>query len=228
MGEGICEGSESRMGGEMNGSKVIIEKGEVVKGKLLRTYVGGEAVVKIYEHAVEKTRRVKRYRVIELDELLRKRRTRNEVRLMHLARKQGVATPLILDVEGDTIVMERIAGKPVRECMSEDVCREIGRSVARMHNAGIVHGDVTPMNMILRDGRIYFVDFGLAFSDRDVEPKGVDVHVFFESLKAYFEDWKRLKEAFIEGYLEVGSEEVIKRAEEIAERGRYVKRVSQV
>ena len=206
---------------------VVLEKGEVVRGKLIRACVGGEAIVKIYEHAVEKTRKVKRYRVKELDELLRKRRTRSEVRLMHLARKLGVATPLILDVEGDTIVMERIVGKPVRDCMSEEICREIGRSVAKMHNAGIVHGDVTPMNMILSNGRIYFVDFGLAFADNDVEPKGVDVHVFFESLKAYFEDWERLKKAFVEGYLEVGSREVIERAEEIAERGRYVKRVSQ-
>ncbi len=207
---------------------VVLKEGEVVKGRLIKTYIGGEAVVNIYENAVEKIRRVKRYRVRELDELLRKRRTKSEVRLMHLARKQGVATPIVLDVDGDTVVMERIDGVPVRECMSEEICREIGRSVARLHNAGIVHGDVTPMNMILKHGRVYFVDFGLAFADSDVEPKGVDVHVFFESLKAYFEDWERLKRAFIEGYLEIGDEEVIRRAEEIAERGRYIKRVSQV
>ena len=206
----------------------IVEKGEVIKGRLLWTYFGGEAIVRIYENVVEKERRPKRYRIRELDDVLRKKRTRTEVRLMNLARRYGVATPIVLDVRDYTIVMERIDGIPVREIMNEEICREIGRSLAKMHSANIVHGDVTPMNMIYMDEKIYFVDFGLAFVDTDVEPKGVDVHVFFEALKAYFDEWKNLKKAFIEGYLETGNRDVIKRAEEIAERGRYVERVSQI
>ena len=206
----------------------IVEKGEVIKGRLLWTYFGGEAIVRIYENVVEKERRPKRYRIRELDDVLRKKRTRTEVRLMNLARRHGVATPIVLDVRDYTIVMERIDGIPVREIMNEEICREIGRSLAKMHSANIVHGDVTPMNMIYMDEKIYFVDFGLAFVDTDVEPKGVDVHVFFEALKAYFDEWKNLKKAFIEGYLETGNRDVIKRAEEIAERGRYVERVSQI
>ncbi len=206
----------------------IVEKGEVIKGRLLWTYFGGEAIVRIYENVVEKERRPKRYRIRELDDVLRKKRTRTEVRLMNLARRHGVATPIVLDVRGYTIVMERIDGIPVREIMNEEICREIGRSLAKMHSANIIHGDVTPMNMIYMDEKIYFVDFGLAFVDTDVEPKGVDVHVFFEALKAYFDEWKNLKKAFIEGYLETGNRDVIKRAEEIAERGRYVERVSQI
>ena len=206
----------------------IVEKGEVIKGRLLWTYFGGEAIVRIYENVVEKERRPKRYRIRELDDVLRKKRTRTEVRLMNLARRYGVATPIVLDVRDYTIVMERIDGIPVREIMNEEICREIGRSLAKMHSANIIHGDVTPMNMIYMDEKIYFVDFGLAFVDTDVEPKGVDVHVFFEALKAYFDEWKNLKKAFIEGYLETGNRDVIKRAEEIAERGRYVERVSQI
>ncbi len=206
----------------------IVEKGEVIKGRLLWTYFGGEAIVRIYENVVEKERRPKRYRIGELDDVLRKKRTRTEVRLINLARRYGVATPIVLDVRDYTIVMERIDGIPVREIMNEEICREIGRSLAKMHSANIVHGDVTPMNMIYMDEKIYFVDFGLAFVDTDVEPKGVDVHVFFEALKAYFDEWKNLKKAFIEGYLETGNRDVIKRAEEIAERGRYVERVSQI
>jgi len=208
--------------------KKIVDKGEVIKGNLLWTYFGGEAIVRIYENVVEKERRPKRYRIKELDDVLRKKRTKAEVKLMNLARRQGVATPIVLDVRDYTIVMERIDGIPVREIMNKNICREIGRNLAKMHSENIVHGDVTPMNMIYRDGKIYFVDFGLAFIDTDIEPKGVDVHVFFEALKAYFDEWKNLKKAFIEGYLEIGDREVIKRAEEIAERGRYVERVSQV
>jgi TP53 regulating kinase-like protein len=66
----------------------------------------------------------------------------------------------------------------------------------------------------------------LAFIEDRVEPKGVDLHVYFESLKASFDNWERLKEAFIRGYREVyeKAEEVIKRAEEIELRGRYVEK----
>lgn len=186
-------------------------------------YLGGEAEVIIGDVVVKK-RKVKRYRIREIDEMLRLRRTRTEAKLMSLARRVGVPTPIVLDIEDDTIIMERIHGVPVKECMSEEISREIGRLVAKLHNANIVHGDVTPMNMILSEGKIYFLDFGLAFIDSRVEAKGVDVHVYFESLKAGFEDWERLKKAFIEGYLELGKEDVIKRAEEIEERGRYIEK----
>jgi len=186
-------------------------------------YLGGEAEV-IIGDVVVKRRRTKRYRIREIDEVLRIRRTRTEAKLISLARRVGVPTPIVLDVEDDTIIMERIYGTPVKECMSEEISREIGRLVAKLHNANIIHGDITPMNMIFSDGKIYFVDFGLAFVDSRIEAKGVDVHVYFEALKAGFEDWERLKRAFIEGYLELGEEEVIRRAEEIEERGRYVER----
>lgn len=188
-------------------------------------YLGGEAEVRIYSDCVVKKRKPKRYRIKELDDLLRLKRTRSEAKIISSARRAGVPTPIILDVREDTIVMERIKGTPVKHCMSEEISREIGRLVAKMHRASIIHGDITPMNMLLSEGRIYFVDFGLAFIDSKIEPMGVDVHVYFESLKASFDDWRRLKESFIEGYIEAGGRrEVIERAEEIEERGRYVER----
>jgi len=193
----------------------------------VKVYLGGEAEVKILENVVVKTRIPKRYRIKELDRELRLRRTKMEAKIISAARRAGVPTPIVLDVEEDTIVMERIYGEAVKDVMSKDVSREVGRMAAKLHRAGIIHGDITPMNLILSNSRIYFVDFGLAFFDNKVEPMGVDVHVYFESLKASFENWERLRDAFIEGYLaEGGSEEVIERAKEIEERGRYVERVS--
>ncbi|MCS7130549.1 MAG: Kae1-associated kinase Bud32 [Archaeoglobaceae archaeon] len=186
-------------------------------------YLGGEAEVRI-EDVVVKKRKPKRYRLKEIDEVLRIKRTKTEAKLISMARRIGVPTPIILDVEEDTIIMERIYGTPVKDCMSEEISREIGRLVAKLHSANIVHGDLTPMNMILSEGKIYFVDFGLAFIDSRVEAKGVDLHVYFEALKAGFENWEILRDAFIEGYLEFGKEEVVKRAKEIEERGRYVEK----
>ncbi len=194
-------------------------------GRLEKVYLGGEAEVRIYENVVEKIRKTKRYRHPKLDETLRKSRTKTEAKIISLARRQGVPTPIILDIEENKIVMERIKGKPVKEIMKPEISREIGRLVAKMHEVGIIHGDITPMNMILSDGKIYFVDFGLAFIDDRIEPKGVDLHVYFESLKASFDNWEELKMAFIDGYKEYEkADEVINRAEEIELRGRYVER----
>ncbi len=194
--------------------------------KLLSIYIGGEAVVKIYDNKVEKIRKPKKYRIRRLDKILRIRRTKSEAKILHLARKSGVATPIVYDVVGCKIVMEKISGKPVKHVMNAEISKKIGESVAKLHANNIIHGDITPMNMIIQDGKIYFIDFGLAFIDNKIEPKGVDLHVYFESLKAYYDDWKELKESFVEGYLKAGgSKDVVLRAEEIESRGRYVERV---
>lgn len=193
--------------------------------KPLKTYLGGEAEVRIYQNKVEKIRKPKRYRVKQLDKMLRSKRTKSEAKIMSLARRNGVATPIILDVNRDKIVMEKIEGKPVKHIMNKEISRKIGESVAKLHVNNIIHGDITPMNMILHNNKIYFVDFGLAFIDNKIESKGVDLHVYFESLKAYFDNWQELKRSFIDGYLTSGGlREVIDRAEEIEIRGRYVER----
>ncbi len=192
---------------------------------MVEVYLGGEAEVRIYEDFVEKIRRRKRYRIRELDEEIRKKRTRAEARIISQARKAGVATPIILDVENDKIVMERIRGDELKDVMNEELCREVGKIVAKLHSAGIIHGDLTPRNMIYSKGKIYVIDFGLAFHSHEVEAKGVDLHVFIESLKAAYDNWERLKEAFLQGYLESGgSEEVLERLKEIEQRGRYIER----
>jgi TP53 regulating kinase-like protein len=194
----------------------------------MKVYLGGEAEVRIHENEVEKIRRQKRYRILELDEILRKSRTKTEAKIISIARRNGVPTPLILDVDGDKIVMERIKGEPVKMVMNTEVSREIGRMVAKLHRKGIIHGDITPMNLILSDNRIFFIDFGLSFIEDRVEPKGVDLHVYFESLKASFDNWRELREAFIEGYREYGgTEDVLIRLQQIEERGRYIERVEQ-
>jgi TP53 regulating kinase-like protein len=196
----------------------IKEKPEIV-------YLGGEAEVRIYRDFVTKTRKKKGYRIAVLDKILRRTRTRSEAKIMSAARRAGIPTPLILDVERETIVMERIEGEPLKKIMSTELSRLLGIYVAKLHQAGIIHGDITPMNLIYSDGKIYFIDFGLAFYDARTEPRGVDIHIYFESLKAYFENWRELKESFISGYRGFDkAEEVLKRAEEIDRRGRYVEK----
>ncbi len=192
---------------------------------MVKTVLGGEAEVKIHETFVEKERISKRYRIRELDDRLRKKRTTSEAKIISAARRAGVPTPIILDVEDCKIVMERIDGEAVRNVINREIAVKIGKNVAKLHSAGIVHGDLTPMNMILKNDLVYFVDFGLAYYDERIEAKGIDIHVFYEALKADFDNWDELWDGFLKGYSRYEKfDEVIDRFREIEMRGRYVEK----
>ena len=72
---------------------------------ILSKYMGNEVV--------EKRRISKSYRIKEIDEKLIIYRTKEEVKLMHDARKNGVSVPIIYDVDtvNGIITMEYIKGK---------------------------------------------------------------------------------------------------------------------
>lgn len=185
---------------------------------------GAEAVVEIGQETVVKRRCRKGYRVPALDERLISERTRTEARLISTARRAGVPTPVIRDVTGDTIEMERVGGPALREVLSGDNVHAAGKTVGLLHGAGIIHGDLTTSNMIMRDGTCVLIDFGLAISSEETEPRGVDLHVFFQTLESTSDTSARLREAFIGGYSEEfpGSADVLAREREILHRGRYL------
>ena len=184
-----------------------------------------EAIVEIEGDLVYKRRIKKRYRVNELDKRLRKERTKSEAKLISEARRKGVPTPIIFDVNEYVLVMEKIEGKLAREVITESLSERIGEFVGILHKSGIIHGDLTTSNIIVGD-RIYLIDFGLAFIESNTEARGVDVHVFFQSLQGTHESYERLKESFITGYKRTFPQapQVLKRAAEIERRGRYAER----
>jgi len=185
---------------------------------------GAEAVIEFHDGLAIKRRIAKRYRAGPLDARLIAERTRAEARLIAAARRAGVPTPVILDITGDTIVMDAIAGTLLTRDLSEATVREAGRMVGRLHSAGIMHGDLTTSNMILHDGRLVLIDFGLAQVSSEIEQQGVDLHVFFQTLESTTADYPALREAFTEGYRSTfpGADDVIAREHEIELRGRYL------
>jgi TP53 regulating kinase-like protein len=186
-----------------------------------------EAIVEIDGDLVYKRRIEKRYRVNELDKRLRKERTKSEAKLISEARRNGVPTPIIFDVNEYVLVMERIGGALAREVITEPISERIGEFVGILHKSGIIHGDLTTSNIIVGgDDRIYFIDFGLAFVESNTEARGVDVHVFFQSLQGTHESYEELKAAFTKGYKRTFPQaaQVLKRAAEIERRGRYAER----
>ncbi len=185
---------------------------------------GAEAVVTLEDEVIIKRRISKRYRQPELDRRLIGERTRAEARLIATARRNGVPTPIIRDVTPDTIVMERIQGILLKEAPEPQHLYAAGRTVGTLHAAGIIHGDLTTSNMILFRDRCVLIDFGLAQVSTEIETRGVDIHVLFQTLKSTTSDHERLKEAFVQGYREnfPNYEEVLKREQEIERRGRYL------
>jgi len=188
---------------------------------------GAEAVITLGPAVVEKRRVAKRYRVPALDRRLIAERTRAEARLIHAARKGGVPTPVMNDVTADSIVMEWIRGTLLTEDLTEENLRKAGVAVGKLHTAGIMHGDLTTSNLILRegDGACVLIDFGLSQVTQEIEQRGVDIHVLYQTLESTAPGrCAGLKAAFEAGYGESfsGAAEVITREHEIELRGRYL------
>jgi len=184
---------------------------------------GAEAVVLIDEDKVIKTRMKKDYRIKELDERLRTERTRAEAKIMSEARKLGIPTPIIYDVGRFDLVMEVINGEPLKDVIDEERSRKAGVLVGKLHSGGIIHGDLTTSNMLVKGDRIYLIDFGLSFWDEMLESRGVDVHVYYQTIISSHREHEKLMAAFAEGYRSsfTKADEVLERVREIEYRGRY-------
>jgi len=200
-------------------------------------YRGAEAEIITSKYldvdVVEKRRVKKKYRIKEIDDRLISYRTKEEAKLISEARKHGVSTPIIYDVdlEKGIIRMQYLKGKRVKDILdslSEEerkkLCKKIGVSIARLHKNDIIHGDITTSNMILLDDRVYFIDFGLGEKIGEIEAKGVDLHVLMEAIDSTHSKYSNCFDYVLEGYKEIMKDDakfVIKKIDEIVKRGRY-------
>lgn len=185
---------------------------------------------------ITKIRTIKEYRNPLLDHRLRRERTLSEVSTIHDARIAGVRVPSVLDVdlERNTIVMMRIGGAGVRECLdsmksdeARSLFRLLGEQIGRLHLAGITHGDLTTSNIIrTNDGIPFLVDFGMSRRTGEPEDRGVDLHLLERSVNAtHRHSASLLIKSFVEGYAETAGEKMasltLAKAREISRRGRY-------
>jgi len=185
---------------------------------------GAEAVITRDGDRVTKWRRPKGYRLKPLDDRIRRERTVMESRLISEARRCGVPTPIIFDVDNFSLTMEHLDGIKLKDVIAPALFEKAGELAGRLHAYGSGHGDLTTSNMILKDGKIYFIDFGLAFHDHSLEAQGVDVHVLFHTVRSSHDSLKELVDAFLRGYARTYSRagDVLKRVREIEGRGRYL------
>jgi len=184
-----------------------------------------------------KTRLPKKYRPAQLDYAIRHYRTIHEPQLMYEAKRAGVSTPTIfmVDVENCAIFMQYIKGKQVKQILEtfseikrNRLCMKIGESIAKLHQHGLVHGDLTTSNMILdKSGRLFLVDFGLGDKTIELEAQGVDLHLLRRALQStHFKIADSCFSAVIDGYVSIMglevAEKVLAKTREIEKRGRYI------
>jgi len=187
---------------------------------------GAEAVIKKEDNFIVKERIKKGYRINELDEKIRRKRTKLEAKIMREVRRIGINVPKIIEESDFSIKMEYIDGKILRNVeIDEKIVKEIAKIVAILHQNNIIHGDLTTSNFILKDDKIYLIDFGLSRFSRKIEDKAEDLLVLFYTLKGVhyevFEKyWKFFEEEYCKNYFE--GKKVIERMYEILKRGRYI------
>jgi len=209
------------------------------RGRLL--YKGAEADVILGNwqglEAVFKVRKPLTYRLRVLDESIRRQRTVREAEMIHLAKKAGVASPVLynVDVPASTIVMEFVRGERVKDLVPsltdgelDKVFFEFGEAAAKLHRSGIMHGDLTTANVVRRAGRLVFIDFGLSVRTERLEDHAVDLRLIKETLVGAHADVSaEALDSLYGGYASVvgpsRSRAVLKQLQNIERRGRYAR-----
>lgn len=173
-----------------------------------------------------KDRTPKSYRIKEIDDRLRKTRTKKEVKLMSKLN----FVPKVIESDDYKIKMQFINGKLLKNVLDEmsenerrKILIEVGEHIAEMHDLNIIHGDLTTSNMIYFEGRIFFIDFGLGFVSLKDEDKAVDLHLLKQALEAkHYQHFEESYNFVMQGYKKSRNyKNVLERLDKVESRGRY-------
>jgi TP53 regulating kinase and related kinases len=209
-----------------------------------------------------KYRPSKPYRHPILDVRLTKHRILSEARVLVKCRREGVPVPAVyaLDEAAGWLMIEWIEGEVVRIRLNEwlkrrkeeeiaegvddeellELMTRVGSAVGRMHAIGVIHGDLTTSNLMLRprskeelngdgaaaprmlDGEIVLIDFGLASQSQADEDRAVDLYVLERAFGSTHPKAESLFGGVLKAYEKSfkGAGVVLKKLEEVRMRGR--------
>jgi len=196
------------------------------------------------QRVIAKERFPKKYRHPAIDQQLTKKRFKAELKLLVRCKKLGIRTPTIYlaDADKSFFIMEYLSEAVTsRDLINEaraseveadrgrlsKVLKNIGETVAKLHNDGVIHGDLTTSNILVDGGsedELVLIDFGLGFSEGSAEDKGVDLYVLeraFLSTHPNMEDHFAVLLDSYQSKLNKGDKKaVVAKYEEIRMRGR--------
>ena len=215
---------------------------------------------------VVKERFVKKYRIKELDQKLTKNRMLNESKNIARASKLGINVPTLyfVDLIERKIYMEYLENscqlkvilqaiysqnditqyKPLIDKISND----LGNMISNLHSGDLVHGDLTPSNIILKIKEdtnsellnnakeiilqnknydyMYLIDFGLSSvalsTTSGIEDKAVDLYVLKRAIISSNPKSEELFEKAMDIYQKKckNGKEIIERYKKVEMRGR--------
>lgn len=194
---------------------------------------GAEAVLSQGERdqqdVVIKDRICKAYRLPPLDSAIRIRRTRMEARLLDMARRHGLPVPRVIAVENTLLSLEPLGGLTLKDALLSlhadrraHLHAQLGALIARLHCAGIIHGDLTTSNIILSGDRLWLIDFGLGKMSRKPDDQAMDLYVLYETWPLPAERaevWQNVLKAYAPNNPQ--SPLIFRTIEKIAKRRRY-------
>ncbi|MDI6730465.1 MAG: KEOPS complex kinase/ATPase Bud32 [Candidatus Altarchaeum sp.] len=208
----------------------------IAKGAESNLYKDGKILIK---------ERIKKdYRIREIDEKLRKKRTLSESKILKKLKKEKVNVPDIVKVDEQNfkIFMKFIDGNLMKDIEVENdkvqddltgIAKQLGRQIAKIHCLSIIHNDLTTSNIIIsndeenKEKKVYIIDFGLSFTSQRDEDKATDLVVLEHSLNTtgfgfLFEDViAGYKEDYEKFGLSQKAAQTFKRFKEVKKRVRY-------
>ncbi|EFA86626.1 putative protein serine/threonine kinase [Heterostelium album PN500] len=176
---------------------------------------------------IVKERFSKKYRHQQLDTKIQAKRHLMEIRNINKCRKHQIPVPALYFVDNisNRIYMEMVDGITVKSFIQQQqqstnsnnsneilikLCLEIGRLIAKMHDNGVIHGDLTTSNILLKNDDIggnskigellVFIDFGLSYVSVLVEDKAVDLYVLERAFLSTHPDSEQMFDQVIKGY----------------------------
>ena len=213
-----------------------------------------------------KERFEKKYRLKELDKKLTKNRMLNESRNIARASKLGVNVPTLyfVDLLERKIYMEYIENScqlkvllqsiyslediSPYQSLLDKISNDLGSMLSKLHSGDLIHGDLTPSNIILKVKEdtssdlinnaeqiilknksydyMYLIDFGLSFMSLSVtsrlEDKAVDLYVLKRAIISSNPKSEELFEKAMDIYKKncIDGEEIIERYKKVEMRGR--------
>lgn len=191
---------------------------------------GAEAVIYQDKSRILKERLSKSYRLPQIDESLRKFRTRREAKVLQKLGELGFPAPHLQEFcdKRMSIFMDFVPGEQLKDVLEDDyqhLAQEIGKKIALLHQNDLIHGDLTTSNMIKHEetGELNFIDFGLSFFSDKAEDKAVDLFLLDRALESrhhriYPEVFRQVIESYKENYPE--ADKILERFEKVRGRGR--------